>query len=66
MNSLTPSEIVKGTRVRVVANEGFFNHIMIVKSTYNGFFMLDSAIVGRQCIGWNDLTQGNVKIYPVL
>ena len=66
MNSLTPSEIVKGSRVRVVANEGFFNHIMFVKSTYTGFFMLDSAVVGRQCIGWNDLTQGNVKIYPVL
>jgi len=66
MNSLTPSEIVKGSRVRVVANEGLFDHIMFVKSTYNGFFMLDSAIVGRQCIGWNDLTQGNVKIYSVL
>jgi hypothetical protein len=61
-----PSEIVKGSYVRVVANEGAFNHVMYVRSTYNGFFMLDSAVVGRQCIGWNDLIQGAVKIYPVI
>ena len=66
MNPLTPSEIVKGSYVRVVANEGFFDHIMYVKSAYRGFFMLDSAIVGRQCIGWNDLTQGYIKIYPII
>jgi len=52
--------------VRVVANEGFFDHIMYVKSTYNGFFMLDSALVGRQCISWRDITGGNVKIYAVI
>jgi|Laugrefabdmm15sn_1035127.scaffolds.fasta_scaffold214069_1 hypothetical protein len=66
MNSLRPSEIVKGSYVRVVANEGFFDHIMYVKSTYNGFFMLDSALVGRQCIGWRDITGGNVKIYAII
>lgn len=65
MNSLMPSEIVKGSYVRVVANEGAFNHVMYVRSTYNGFFMLDSAVVGRQCIGWNDMTRGTVYIYPV-
>lgn len=66
MNSLRPSEIVKGSHVRVVANEGFFDHIMYVKSTYNGFFMLDSALVGRQCISWRELTEGYIKIYAII
>jgi hypothetical protein len=66
MNPLTYSEIVKGTHVRVVANEGFFDHIMTVKSTYNGFFMLDSVVVGRQCVSWRELTEGYIKIYAIL
>ena len=66
MNPLTPSDITKGSQVRVVANEGFFNHIMYVKSTYNGFFMLDSAVVGRQCISWRELTEGYIKVYAVV
>ena len=66
MNPLTYSEIVKGLQVRVVANDGHFNHIMTVRNTYNGFFMLDSTVVGRQCIGWNDMLNGSVTIYAII
>jgi hypothetical protein len=66
MNYLKPSEIKKGMQVRVVANDGIFDHILYVRSAYNGFFMLDSAIVGRQCIGWHDLNNGSVRIYAVI
>ena len=66
MNPLTPSDIKKGSQVRVVANAGHFNHIMYVRSAYNGFFMLDSAVVGRQCISWRELTEGYIKIYAVV
>jgi len=66
MNPLTPSDIKKGSQVRVVANAGHFNHIMYVRSAYNGFFMLDSTVVGTQCIGWNDMLNGSVTIYAVI
>ena len=63
MNPLFPSQISKGMQVLVVANAGHFRHIMTVRSTYNGFFMLDSATVGKQCLGWTDMLNGSVYVY---
>ena len=65
MNPLLPSQISKGMQVLVIANAGHFRHIMTVSSTYNGFFMLDSDKVGKQCLGWNEILNGNVNVYTV-
>ena len=58
-----PSEIKKGTHYRVVANAGHFDHLMRVTSTYNGFFMLETASGGRHSIGWNSMRNGDVGVY---
>jgi len=58
-----PSEIQKGAQYRLVANAGHFNHLMRVTSIYNGFFMLESDVIGRQCIGWQSMRNGDVTVY---
>ena len=65
MNALIidPIDIKKGAQYRLVTNGGYFDHVMRVKSIYNGFFMLESDAIGRQCIGWQSMQNGDVKVY---
>lgn len=66
MNIMDPSEIKKGEQYRICMNVGLFDHIMRVRSAYRGFFMMESPIVGLQCISWRDITEGRVKIYAII
>jgi hypothetical protein len=61
---MDPLEIKKGEQYRIVF--GVFDHIMRVRSAYRGFFMMESPVVGLQCISWRDITEGHIKIYTVV
>lgn len=66
MNIMDPSEIKKGEQYRIHMDFGLFDHIMRVRSAYRGFFMMESPVVGLQCISWRDIIDGNVKIYAII
>jgi hypothetical protein len=60
---IDPIEIKKGAMYRIVANGGYFNYVMRATNIYNGFFMLESEAIGRQCIGWHSMRNGDVRVY---